>query len=389
MAECLTAQPHFSRKFIKTADSDMKENYNVVTLKGTPLILLGEMVSEGKIAPDFAATDNTGKEVRLSDFKGKHIIITSFPSINTPVCATQARRFNIKASSLGDDIVVLGISRDSQEDLHKFCAAEGIKSVVTLSDRKYGDFGERYGFLVKDKDILARGTVIVDKDGEIIYAEYVPEITDEPLYEKALEALENHLLHNKFTLKPLPYAKNALAPYISAETIDFHYGKHLQTYINNLNNLLDGSPLKGKPLKEIILHSEGAMLNNAAQIFNHEFYFETLSPTPKTMPQGALMEAIEERWDNFENFKKEFSAAAISLFGSGWTWLAKDKEGVLHIIKSSNAETPLTAGYTPLMTIDVWEHAYYIDYRNRRAEYIDRIWNLLDWKTVEERYAGL
>ena len=101
------------------------------------------------------------------------------------------------------------------------------------------------------------------------------------------------------------------------------------------------------------------------------------------------MEAIEERWDNFENFKKEFSAAAISLFGSGWTWLAKDKEGVLHIIKSSNAETPLTAGYTPLMTIDVWEHAYYIDYRNRRAEYIDRIWNLLDWKTVEERYAGL
>ena len=120
----------------------MKENYNVVTLKGTPLILLGEMVSEGKIAPDFTATDNTGKEVRLSDFKGKHIIITSFPSINTPVCATQARRFNIKASSLGDDIVVLGISRDSQEDLHKFCAAEGIKSVVTLSDRKYGDFGE-------------------------------------------------------------------------------------------------------------------------------------------------------------------------------------------------------------------------------------------------------
>lgn len=171
----------------------MKENYNIVTLKGTPLIILGEMVSKGDIAPDFTAINNEGKEIRLSDFKGKYVIITSFPSINTPVCATQTRRFNQRAVSLGDETVVLGISRDNIDDLKNFCAAKGIKSVITLSDRKYGDFGLRYGFLVKEKDILARGTVIVDRDGRIIYSEYVPELTDEPLYEKALEALQMNM----------------------------------------------------------------------------------------------------------------------------------------------------------------------------------------------------
>ncbi len=171
----------------------MKENYNIVTLKGTPLIILGEMVSKGDIAPDFTAINNEGKEIRLSDFKGKYVIITSFPSINTPVCATQTRRFNQRAVSLGDETVVLGISRDNIDDLKDFCAAKGIKSVITLSDRKYGDFGLRYGFLVKEKDILARGTVIIDRDGRIIYSEYVPELTDEPLYEKALEALQMNM----------------------------------------------------------------------------------------------------------------------------------------------------------------------------------------------------
>ena len=167
----------------------MKENFNLVTLKGTPLVLLGEMASCGEVAPDFTAVNNDGKEVKLSDFKGKYIIITSFPSINTPVCTMQTRQFNQRAVAMNDDVVVIGISRDSKEDLQNFCAAEGIKNVITLSDRKYGDFGLKYGFQIKDKDILARGTVIVDKEGKIIYAEYVPEIVNEPAYDKALEVL--------------------------------------------------------------------------------------------------------------------------------------------------------------------------------------------------------
>lgn len=171
----------------------MKENINVMNLKGSPVILLGEMAAVGNTAPDFTVTDTRGNDVKLSDFKGKTVVISVFPSINTPVCAMQTRRFNKEAASLDKNVVILGISRDKPEDMENFCAAEGINNVVVLSDRKYGDFGPKYGFAIKGKDILGRGVVIVDTNGKIIYSEYVGEITNEPDYQKALKKLTEYM----------------------------------------------------------------------------------------------------------------------------------------------------------------------------------------------------
>ncbi len=382
IAAMATVMPLTAQKTTK-----MKENKGITSRKGEPLTLLGSMVRVGDIAPDFTVIDVAGKDVKLSDYKGKTVVLTVFPSINTPVCAMQTRSFNRRATSLGDDIVILTVSRDVPADLDKFCAAEGIKNIRTLSDRKHGDFGPKYGFLIKDMDLLARGTVIVDKEGKIVYAEYVSDIVNEPDYQAAINKLNEIAPETVFKLRPLPYKHDALAPYITEQTIGYHYGKHLQTYINNLNNLLENSPLKGKPLNEIIVKSEGPLFNNAAQVFNHEFYFETFSPAAVTMPEGRLLSAIEAKWGSFDNFKKEFAAAAVSVFGSGWTWLVKDDKGELSILKTSNAETPVTKGLIPLMVMDVWEHAYYLDYQNRRADHIASLWPIIDWKIIGERYG--
>lgn len=367
--------------------TSMKENKQITSRKGAPLTLLGNMVSVGDMAPDFKVIDNAGKEVKLSDYKGKTVVITVFPSINTPVCAMQTRKFNEKATSMGDNVVVLTVSRDVPEDLSKFCAAEGIRNIRTLSDKKYGDFGPKYGFLLKEMDLLGRGTVIVDKDGKVVYAEYVSDIVNEPDYQAAIAKLQELSDVYPFALKPLPYKHNALAPHISEETINYHYGKHLQTYVTNLNNLLENSPLKNESLRTIILKSEGPLFNNAAQVFNHVFYFETFSPSPKAAPDGKLLKAIEAKWGSFDKFKSEFVAAAVSVFGSGWAWLVKDDKGELSILKTSNAENPLTKGLIPLMTMDVWEHAYYLDYQNKRADHLASLWPIIDWTVVEERYG--
>lgn len=189
-----------------------------------------------------------------------------------------------------------------------------------------------------------------------------------------------------YQLPTLPYDSNGLAPVISRETIEYHYGKHEQAYIDNLNKLIEGSPYAEMPLEQIVKESEGALFNNASQAWNHIFYFFTFSPEGRRAPQGALAEAIEQRWGNLENFQKEFEQAGITLFGSGWVWLSKDLDGNLIISKENNAGSPLKKGHTPLLTFDVWEHAYYIDYRNRRAEHLHRLWEIVDWSVVESRY---
>lgn len=190
----------------------------------------------------------------------------------------------------------------------------------------------------------------------------------------------------QFTLPELPYQTDALAPVISQQTIDYHYGKHLQAYINNLNNLIAGTPFEDADLETIVKKSDGALFNNAAQTWNHTFYFNTFSPDARRVPEGKLLAAIEKEWGSFENFKKEFTTAGNAIFGSGWVWLAKTPEGKLVILKESNAGNPLTKGYTPLLGIDVWEHSYYLDYRNRRAEHLEALWTIIDWKTIEPRY---
>lgn len=190
----------------------------------------------------------------------------------------------------------------------------------------------------------------------------------------------------KHEMPVLPYAQDALAPRMSRETLEYHYGKHLQTYINNLNNLVPGTEFEHLPLEEIVRRAKGPVFNNAAQAWNHAFFFDSLSPTPQTRPTGRLARAIDRDFGSFEAMKEAFTKAAIGLFGSGWVWLSTDKGGKLSITQESNAGNPMTSGLTPLMTCDVWEHAYYIDYRNRRADFISAFGEMLDWEKVEKRY---
>lgn len=186
----------------------------------------------------------------------------------------------------------------------------------------------------------------------------------------------------------LPYGYGALEPVLSAETLALHHGKHLNTYVNNLAAALPGSGFEGKSLEEIVAAApKGPVFNNAGQILNHNLYFLQFAPAPKAKePVGKLAEAIDRTFGSFEAFKKEFSAKAAGLFGSGWVWLAATKDGSLEILQCQNADNPIASGLTPILTFDVWEHAYYVDYRNRRPEYISALWNILDWEVISGRF---
>ncbi len=184
----------------------------------------------------------------------------------------------------------------------------------------------------------------------------------------------------------LPYANDALAPIISQETIEYHYGKHEKAYIDNLNNLIKGTKFEDIELEDVIKHADGALFNNASQAWNHIFYFFSFSPNGGGEPDGELAAAIANQFGSFEEFKKAFEEAGVKLFGSGWIWLSKDGSGKLFITQSPNAGNPITQGLTPILTFDVWEHAYYIDYRNRRAEHLHKLWDIIDWDIVGNRY---
>lgn len=191
-----------------------------------------------------------------------------------------------------------------------------------------------------------------------------------------------------FTLPELPYAKDALAPHISAETLEFHHGKHHNAYVTNLNNLIPGTEFEGKNLEDIIKTSSGGVFNNAAQIWNHTFYWHSLSPKGGGAPKGAVADAITKTWGSFDKFKEEFNKMAVGNFGSSWTWLVKKADGSLAIVNTSNAGTPITEkGVTPLITVDLWEHAYYIDFRNLRPKYLEAFWALVNWDFANANLA--
>jgi len=189
------------------------------------------------------------------------------------------------------------------------------------------------------------------------------------------------------TLPELPYAMDALEPYISQRTIEFHYGKHHNAYVTNLNKLVPGTEFENASLEDIIKKAEGGIFNNGAQVWNHTFYWNCLKPGGGGEPSGKLLEAINDSFDSFDSFKEKFSTAAATLFGSGWAWLIQNAYGDLEIIKESNAGNPLRNGLTPLLTCDVWEHAYYLDKQNRRPDYIADFWNLVDWDAVAGRLS--
>jgi superoxide dismutase, Fe-Mn family len=189
-------------------------------------------------------------------------------------------------------------------------------------------------------------------------------------------------------LPALPYDGNALEPYISARIIEFHYGKHHQAYVNNLNGLLPGTVFEHLSLEEIVKKAEGGIFNNAAQVWNHTFYWEGFSSNRGTKPSGDLLKVIHESFETFENFKTEFTKTAATLFGSGWAWLVEKEDGMLEITHESNAGNPMRKGLRPLLTCDVWEHAYYLDYQNRRPDYIAAFWNLVDWDIIGHRYMS-
>jgi Fe-Mn family superoxide dismutase len=190
-----------------------------------------------------------------------------------------------------------------------------------------------------------------------------------------------------FELPPVPYATVALEPTISADTLEFHYGKHHQTYVTKLNDAVPGTEFENMSLEEVIMKSSGGIFNNAAQIWNHTFYWNCMTPDAKGAPEGDLAAAIESTFGSFDEFKTAFSTSAANNFGSGWTWLVKTADGSLEIVNTSNAGCPLTDGVTPLLTVDVWEHAYYIDFRNARPKYLEAFWGLVNWDFVAANFA--
>ena len=191
----------------------------------------------------------------------------------------------------------------------------------------------------------------------------------------------------RFTVRELPYAYDALAPQLSEETLRYHHDKHYAGYVAKLNELILDTPYEGQPLEDIILAADGAVYNNAAQAWNHAFYFEQLSPDPQRVPTGALADVVVRTFGSVDALRERMNREAVGLFGSGWVWLAADRQGGLVIVSGPNAGNPLRQGLVPLLCIDVWEHAYYIDYRNRRADAVAALWDRIDWKTVGERYA--
>lgn len=206
------------------------------------------------------------------------------------------------------------------------------------------------------------------------------------LVAEAIETTVKRDAAGQFVLPPMPYPADALSPVIGAETMNLHYGKHFRGYIGNLNRLIAGTPFEQASLTDIVAHSSGAVFNNAAQALNHDIYFNTFSPRAKLQPSDDLLKAIEKKWGSVEAFKQSFETAANGIFGSGWAWLAETPQGELVIVAESNAGNPLTKGYTPLLGVDVWEHAYYLDYRNRRADHLKQLWSIIDWGKVEDRY---
>jgi Fe-Mn family superoxide dismutase len=188
------------------------------------------------------------------------------------------------------------------------------------------------------------------------------------------------------TLPPLPYAKDALQPHMSAETLEYHYGKHHQAYVTNLNNLIKGTEFENMSLEEIIKKSSGGVFNNSAQVWNHTFFWNCMAPNAGGTPTGAVADAINAKWGSFDKFKEEFQKSCVGNFGSGWTWLVQ-KDGGVDIVNTSNAGTPLTGTDKPLLTCDVWEHAYYIDYRNARPKFVEGFWNLVNWDFVNSNLA--
>ncbi len=193
---------------------------------------------------------------------------------------------------------------------------------------------------------------------------------------------------DKFELIQLPYAQNALEPVISAETMSLHHGKHLKTYVTNLNKLIAGTKFEQMTLEEIVANSEGGLFNNAGQTLNHNLYFTQFSPKGGGNPVGELARAIDNQWGSFGQFKEALIQSATALFGSGWVWLSKDAAGKLYITQEANGGNPVARGLTPILGIDVWEHAYYVDYRNNRAAHLAAVWNIIDWTVLNKRYTG-
>lgn len=190
----------------------------------------------------------------------------------------------------------------------------------------------------------------------------------------------------KFKLPDLPYEKDALEPYVSKETLEYHHGKHHKTYVEKLNKLIEGTPFENQSVVDIIEKSSEDIFNNAAQIWNHTFYWHCMSPGKGQSPQGKLLDDLTHEFGSFEEFKKRFAEAAVANFGSGWTWLVKNPDGSLAIMNTDDADTPIRTHGNPILTCDVWEHAYYIDYRNARAKYVDAFWNVVNWRFVQENY---
>ncbi len=377
----LTSPEQEYRKTTSMTTTELPKRSGIVD----EVTLIGHPVQVGEQAPEFKATDEAGRDVSLSSLRGRTIVLSIFPSINTAVCQLQTKSFNKRASELGESILIVSVAHDEEADFTKFCATNGIENLLNLSDIAYGEFGDKYGFGMEGSDWLARGVVVIDPEGKITHVEYVKALAEEPDYEAALAAAKATVGEDQFVQLPLPYAHDALEPIMSKETIGYHYGKHLAAYVANLNRLTKGTEWEGKSLIEIVKGSEGPIFNNAGQVYNHRIFFNTFSApdVAQKAPTGDLAALIDAEWGSFEKFQEAFEAAGMAVFGSGWVWLSVGEDGKLLISTSANGDSPLTKNNTPILGIDVWEHSYYLDYFNMRAEYLKKQWSIIDWKKVE------
>lgn len=234
--------------------------------------------------------------------------------------------------------------------------------------------------------MLKRNIITLALSAALLFGSHATAQTAQDKYKQQLNSLIKNDKTMKFELVKLPYATDALAPVIGKRTIELHHGKHLQAYVDNLNKLIEGTEFADKDLITIVKTSNGGIFNNAGQNLNHILYFLQFAPNAGGNPTGALADAINATWGSFEKFQAEFEQAGLTQFGSGWAWLACDKAGKLSIVKESNAGNPVTQGLVPLMGIDVWEHAYYLDYENRRGDHLKKVWEIIDWNVVEARF---
>ncbi len=358
-------------------------------------------LSVGDLAPEFRLVDQHRKRHRLSEYRGRGVVLAFYPKDFSGTCTKQMACMRDQLAAFNElDAQVFGVSIDHHDAHRVFAEQQGITFSLLADFHPKGAVGSAYGVYREEFGIHERTTFVIDAEGRISHIEAV-DFNNQPNLDNLLAALRGappipmHKENPMHMLPELPYAKDALEPHIDERTMGIHHGKHHQGYVNNLNNALDGhDDLAGKSVEDLLSDMDAvpddirsAVRNNGGGHANHSLFWTVMSPNGGGEPDGAIGAAIDDAFGSFDDFKSQFEKAAMTRFGSGWSWLVVDADGNLVVMSTPNQDSPLMSGHTPILGLDVWEHAYYLNYQNKRAEYAGAFWNLVDWAAVGKRYA--